>query len=246
MLDHFSEGRIMPRFARGYQARHVGTMGQKYNAYWTSPNDPQFAEHDRVNRELFTEHYEIIRKAWREPLFKHVGQHWELPPTGIDWNHPATKDMAPGMVGADGKLVQVGIAPQTLQDPEAIEIYIPCTMSPTHHCVGCAMWDHPSHFYANRSARQGLLGSFITRPRPKPVGLSSGVAASDIFPKSRWPIRMRKLTPSWNVDAATSGRADTIGADSTKRSGAPMSRARSRTRRRRFDLWFRRYSCAQT
>ncbi|MBI2802862.1 MAG: LLM class flavin-dependent oxidoreductase [Gammaproteobacteria bacterium] len=74
MLDHFSEGRMMAGFARGYQARHVGTTGQKYNAYWTSPNDLHFAEHDRVNREPFSEHYEILRKAWLQPLFKHVGQ----------------------------------------------------------------------------------------------------------------------------------------------------------------------------
>jgi alkanesulfonate monooxygenase SsuD/methylene tetrahydromethanopterin reductase-like flavin-dependent oxidoreductase (luciferase family) len=32
MLDHFSEGRMMAGFARGYQARHVATIGQKFNA----------------------------------------------------------------------------------------------------------------------------------------------------------------------------------------------------------------------
>ncbi|MGD9604343.1 MAG: LLM class flavin-dependent oxidoreductase [Gammaproteobacteria bacterium] len=130
MLDQFSEGRMMAGFARGYQARHVATIGQKYNAFWTSPNDPQFAEHDRVNRELFIEHFEIIRKAWREPLFSHQGTHWQLPPAGIDWNHPATRELAPGMVGADGRLERIGIAPQTLQDPATIELYSPFTMSP--------------------------------------------------------------------------------------------------------------------
>lgn len=130
MLDHFSEGRMMAGFARGYQARHVATIGQKLNAYSTAGNDPDYAEHDRINRELFVEHYEIIRKAWRKPLFRHQGTHWQLPPAGIPWNHPATRELAPGMVGADGMLEQVGIAPLTLQDPDAIEIYIPFTMSP--------------------------------------------------------------------------------------------------------------------
>ncbi|MFP6781619.1 MAG: LLM class flavin-dependent oxidoreductase [Gammaproteobacteria bacterium] len=129
MLDHFSEGRMCAGFARGYQARHVMTIGQKMNATWTAANDPDFAEHDRVNRELFNEHYEIIRKAWGNSLFKHDGEHWQLPPAGIKWDHPATQDMAPGMVDASGHLAQVGIAPKTLQDPDAIEIFIPFTMS---------------------------------------------------------------------------------------------------------------------
>jgi len=130
MLDHFSEGRMMAGFARGYQARHVATIGQKLNAYSTAANDPQFAEHDRVNRELFTEHYEIIRKCWAESLFKHEGAHWTLPPPGIPWNHPATRDMAPGMLDEQGNLARIGIAPQTLQDPSTVEVCIPFTMSP--------------------------------------------------------------------------------------------------------------------
>lgn len=129
MLDHFSEGRMMAGFARGYQARHVATIGQKFNAWSTAANDPKYQEHDRTNRELFAEHYDIIRRAWREPLFRHEGQHWQLPPPGIPWNHPATLAMAPGMVGADGMLEKVGIAPMTLQDPATIESYIPFTMS---------------------------------------------------------------------------------------------------------------------
>lgn len=130
MLDHFSEGRMMAGFARGYQARHVATIGQKLNAYSTSKNDPEYATHDRINRELFVEHYDIIRRAWNDPLFSHQGTHWQLPPPGIDWPHPATRDLAPGMVDAAGKLKQVGIAPMTLQDPATIEIFIPFTLSP--------------------------------------------------------------------------------------------------------------------
>jgi len=130
MLDHFSQGRMCAGFARGYQSRHVMTIGQKMNAVWTAANDPEFAEHDRINRELFNEHYAIIRRAWGDSLFRHRGEHWQLPPDGIAWDHPATRDMAPGMVDASGQLAQVGIAPQTLQDPSSIEVFIPFTMSP--------------------------------------------------------------------------------------------------------------------
>ncbi len=129
MLDHMSGGRMCAGFARGYQARHVMTVGQKMNAVWTAANDPDFAKHDQINRELFNEHYEIIRKAWAEPLFKHEGKHWQIPPKGIKWDHPATLHMAPGMVGEDGQIDKIGIAPLTLQEPESIEVFIPFTMS---------------------------------------------------------------------------------------------------------------------
>jgi alkanesulfonate monooxygenase SsuD/methylene tetrahydromethanopterin reductase-like flavin-dependent oxidoreductase (luciferase family) len=129
MLDHFSEGRMMAGFARGYQSRHVATIGQNLNAHSTTPTDPDFAEHDRINRELFDEHYTIIRKAWDQSLFSHQGDHWKVPPDGIVWDHPATMHMAPGMVGDDGMLKQVGIAPQTLQEPSEIEVFTPFTMS---------------------------------------------------------------------------------------------------------------------
>lgn len=130
MLDHFSVGRMAAGFARGYQSRHVMSVGQKMNATWTSANDPDFAEHDRVNRELFNEHYAIVRKAWGNSMFNHQGEHWKIPPAGVNWNHPATRDMAPGMVADSGELQNVGIAPMTLQDPDSIEIFIPFTMSP--------------------------------------------------------------------------------------------------------------------
>lgn len=129
MLDHFSGGRMIAGFARGYQARHVATIGQKLNAYPTAATDPEFETHDRINRELFNEHYAIVRKAWREPLFKHQGTHWQLPPSNVAWDHPASRAMAPGMVADDGTLAQIGIAPMTLQDPDAIETFIPFTMS---------------------------------------------------------------------------------------------------------------------
>ena len=129
MLDHFSEGRMLAGFARGYQARHVRTIGQKFNAESTSPNDPDFREHDRINRELFQEHFEIIRSAWSQPLFRHRGTHWQIPPPGIAWDHPATRRLAPGMTDAAGEMQQIGIAPQTLQDPAHVEVMIPFTMS---------------------------------------------------------------------------------------------------------------------
>ncbi|MGE0487492.1 MAG: aldolase/citrate lyase family protein [Gammaproteobacteria bacterium] len=129
MLDPFSGGRMIAGFARGYQVRHVATIGQKLNAYPTAATDPEFEAHDRINRELFNAHYAIIRKAWTEPLFSHQGRHWQIPPPNVAWNHPATRALAGGMIDDDGMLQRVGIAPLTLQDPAHIETFIPFTIS---------------------------------------------------------------------------------------------------------------------
>jgi alkanesulfonate monooxygenase SsuD/methylene tetrahydromethanopterin reductase-like flavin-dependent oxidoreductase (luciferase family) len=130
MLDHFSGGRMFAGFARGYQSRHVMTIGQKYNAFATSPNDPEYQEHDRINRELFEESYEIIRGLWENREFSFQGKHWSVPPEGISWEHPGTRKMAPSTISDDGVLRKVGIAPNTLQDPASIELMVPFTMSP--------------------------------------------------------------------------------------------------------------------
>jgi alkanesulfonate monooxygenase SsuD/methylene tetrahydromethanopterin reductase-like flavin-dependent oxidoreductase (luciferase family) len=130
MLDHFSGGRMFAGFARGYQTRHVTTVGQKNQAVATYPTDPDYAEHDARNRELFDEHYRIVRGLWENREFSFQGKHWAVPPSGISWEHPGTRQMAPGIVDEHGVLQKIGIAPNTLQDPATIEVAIPFTLSP--------------------------------------------------------------------------------------------------------------------
>lgn len=130
MLDHFTGGRMFAGFARGYQSRHVTTIGQKYDAVATYPTDPDYAEHDRVNRELYDEAYQIIKGLWENREFSMKGHHWQVPPAGISWDHPATRALAPSLVDESGILQKVGIAPNTLQDPATIEVMVPFTMSP--------------------------------------------------------------------------------------------------------------------
>ncbi len=130
MLDHFSGGRMFAGFARGYQSRHVMTVGQKFNAIATTATDPEYKEHDLINRELFNEHYKIIKGLWENPLFSHEGKHWTIPPANVPWGHPGTLKMAAGMTDEEGILRKIGIAPTTLQDPRHIEIMIPFTLSP--------------------------------------------------------------------------------------------------------------------
>jgi alkanesulfonate monooxygenase SsuD/methylene tetrahydromethanopterin reductase-like flavin-dependent oxidoreductase (luciferase family) len=130
MLDHFSGGRMLAGFARGYQSRHVTTIGQKNGAVATYATDPQYAEHDAINRELFEEAYQVVRGLWANREFAYQGKHWQVPPRGITWDHPGTREMAPSTVGADGTVEKIGIAPNTLQDPASIELMVPFTLSP--------------------------------------------------------------------------------------------------------------------
>lgn len=129
MLDHFSGGRMFTGFARGYQARHVSTIGQRNNAVATFATDPEYAKHDTINRELFTEAYDIIKGLFNNRSFSYQGKHWQVPPPGITWDHPTTKKLAPEMVDGD-TLIKIGIAPNTLQDPRFIELMVPFTLSP--------------------------------------------------------------------------------------------------------------------
>lgn len=129
MLDHFSEGRMFTGFARGYQARHVTTIGQKNGAVATFATDPDYATNDARNRELFQESYDVIKGLLNNKTFSYQGKHWQVPPDNIHWDHPKTKKMAPDMVDGD-ILKKIGIAPNTLQDPSTIEMMVPFTLSP--------------------------------------------------------------------------------------------------------------------
>ena len=129
MLDHFSEGRMFAGFARGYQARHVTTIGQKNGAVATFPNDPDYAVNDARNRELFQEAYDVIKGLLNNTTFSYKGKHWQVPPDNVKWDHPKTKMLAPDMVEGD-ILKKIGIAPNTLQDPSTIEMMVPFTLSP--------------------------------------------------------------------------------------------------------------------
>jgi alkanesulfonate monooxygenase SsuD/methylene tetrahydromethanopterin reductase-like flavin-dependent oxidoreductase (luciferase family) len=129
MLDHFSEGRMFAGFARGYQSRHVTTIGQKNGAVATFATDPEYATNDARNRELFQEAYDVIKGLLNNTTFSYKGKHWQVPPDNVKWDHPKTKLLAPDMVEGD-ILKKIGIAPSTLQDPSTIELMVPFTLSP--------------------------------------------------------------------------------------------------------------------
>lgn len=114
MLDQMTQGRAFAGFARGYQPRWVNTMGQHYPGMSDS-SDP--VAHDKLRRELYEEHWEIIVKAWTNPTFSHYGKHWQIPPKNTFWPaHHVTRKYGRG-VDEHGILQEIGTVPETFQKP---------------------------------------------------------------------------------------------------------------------------------
>lgn len=115
-LDHMLQGRLLVGFTRGYQSRWVGSYA---SIRGTNATTPQLAksrdETDTVNREIFEESVQIVKKAWLNSTFSHEGKYWQFPPPGLT-GHPAYEKYGAGM-GEDGLIHEIGIAPRPFQDP---------------------------------------------------------------------------------------------------------------------------------
>ncbi len=115
MLDHMSGGRANAGFARGYQRRWVDVMAQQlHGIHGAIPG--QHDEIDQANREAFEEHFQIIKRAWAEPMLEFHGKYWQIPPEGTPWPLQATKQWGAGVDGND-IVRQVGVVPKPLQKP---------------------------------------------------------------------------------------------------------------------------------
>ncbi|MBA4682608.1 MAG: LLM class flavin-dependent oxidoreductase [Pseudomonas sp.] len=116
-LDHMLQGRLQVGFTRGYHARWVDSMAARPGVSATTPvNAKARDEQDALNREVFEESLQVIKKAWASDVFSHKGKHWQFPPEGGSAGHPAYASMGKGM-DADGIVRQIGIAPKCYQSP---------------------------------------------------------------------------------------------------------------------------------
>ena len=115
ILDQVTKGRAFAGFARGYQPRWVNTLGQHYQGLADNQTDPE--GYEKLKKELYEEHFEIIMKAWTNPTFSHHGKHWQIPPPNIFWAaHEVTRKYGHG-VDDKGILTEIGTVPETYQKP---------------------------------------------------------------------------------------------------------------------------------
>lgn len=116
-LDHMLQGRLQVGFTRGYHARWVDSMAARPGVSATTPENAKARDElDELNREVFEESLQIIKKAWASDVFSHKGKHWEFPPNGGSAGHPAYASMGKGM-DEDGIVRKIGIAPKCYQNP---------------------------------------------------------------------------------------------------------------------------------
>ena len=115
MLDQMTKGRAFVGFARGYQPRWVNTLGQHYPGLTESFTDPE--NYEKLKKELYEEHFEIIMKAWTKPTFSHQGKDWQIPPANTFWAaHEVTRQSTQG-VDDKGFIKEIGTVPEPYQKP---------------------------------------------------------------------------------------------------------------------------------
>lgn len=112
-LDHMLGGRLFVGFTRGYHPRWVDSFAAVRGVQATGLKS---GDQDELNREVFEESFEVIKKAWGNDVFSHQGKHWQFPPNGGSAGHPAYAEFGKGM-DADGIVRKIGIAPRCLQNP---------------------------------------------------------------------------------------------------------------------------------
>lgn len=114
MLDRMTKGRACAGFARGYQRRWVDVMAQQmHGIHGALPHHHDAI--DEANRAAFEECFEIVKKAWTEPMLNFQGKYWKIPATGTPWDIEPTKNWGAGV--ENGIVTSVGVVPKPLQKP---------------------------------------------------------------------------------------------------------------------------------
>ncbi len=130
LFDQLFPGRIGVGFARGYQKRWIQILTQRANT--TSLINE---ESDRINRELFDEHLQVVLKAWTSDAFDFNGTHYQVPfpyeagITGwaaLEWTRALGAD---GEIDDEGVIRKIGVIPRPYQDPHP-PIFQPFVASP--------------------------------------------------------------------------------------------------------------------
>lgn len=134
MIDHMLEGRFFVGIARGYQKRWMNVLGQRLGVSASQPDD---ATIEARNKELYFEHFRIMKLAWEQDLLQYRSRHYEVPwpyEEGIaGW--PAAESVTrpwgvPGEVDEAGVLQGISVVPKPYQQPHP-PIFQPFSQSPS-------------------------------------------------------------------------------------------------------------------
>ena len=106
MLDHMSGGRVEFGVGRGIYPRETLNM-----------NPIADVRNPAVNRELFAEVLEVIRRAWTEEFFSYSGKHFEYPYPGVSFPHPMSTPLPENTDPDTGDITALALVPRPLQDP---------------------------------------------------------------------------------------------------------------------------------
>lgn len=78
-MHNLSGGRGVLGVGRGTVPREAQSLGTMIGSF----DNPDAADADRVNREMFDEAMDVILTAFDNETFSYAGEHWVLPPPGI-------------------------------------------------------------------------------------------------------------------------------------------------------------------
>ncbi|WP_158738478.1 LLM class flavin-dependent oxidoreductase [Alteribacillus sp. YIM 98480] len=106
MLDQLSGGRLDIGLARGLYGREAANLN--INA------DPSNQE---LNRKLFEETFDVLKKALSNKFFSHQGDFYEFPPSGLKWSHPMSPPSEKFMDMDKGEINKISVIPSPVQTP---------------------------------------------------------------------------------------------------------------------------------
>lgn len=106
MLDHMSGGRLEVAVGRGLYPREATNM-----------NPGADVRKPEVNRSLFTESLDVIRKAWTNEFFCHQGEHFQFPHPGVTFDHELSPARAENTDPDTGEITALALVPRPLQTP---------------------------------------------------------------------------------------------------------------------------------
>jgi alkanesulfonate monooxygenase SsuD/methylene tetrahydromethanopterin reductase-like flavin-dependent oxidoreductase (luciferase family) len=199
VLDHLTQGRFFVGFARGYQARWTNILGQQYGGRATSSPairgeavraamaPEQLAREeadDRLNRDVFEEHVDLIVEAWTSESIAHRSTHLSVPypyEDGIPWSMtPADRLGAPGEL-VDGRIRRISVVPAPYTRPHP-QVFVGSSSSPDTTAY-CGRRGFSPAYFASAGIARRLSGVYREAAAASGRELAEGQGAALV----RWP-----------------------------------------------------------